>query len=90
VEIIKEARRQLTEIMSVKRELATTLLHDDAAARRLAVFMGFHVSHNGDGAPAGTRDQRRRLNDMLERDGRHRIDMGHGVVVLAVGYHACA
>jgi hypothetical protein len=33
VAIVKEAKRQLAEIMVVKRELATTILDNDAAAR---------------------------------------------------------
>lgn len=42
VAIIKEARRQLDEILTVKNEIVTTILDMDEPARRMAIFLGFH------------------------------------------------
>ena len=84
--IVREARRQLAEIMVVKRELATTVLAGDAAAHRLAIFLGFHVSHTGDGQPAYTRMQRRRLAQHIEHAPECRIAVGGGHAI-ALGYH---
>src|ERR1700678_2700270 len=37
--VSKEARRQLDEIMSLKHELATTIIAGDESAKRLAIFL---------------------------------------------------
>lgn len=41
--IIKEARRQLEEIMTVKRQLFTTLVDADPTSRRFAEHLGFQI-----------------------------------------------
>lgn len=41
--IVKEARNQLNEIMSVKRRLLTTLVDADPTSRRFAEYLGFHA-----------------------------------------------
>ena len=84
--IIKECRRQLDAIMKVKTELATTVIGGDAAAMRLAVFLGFHVTHKGEGALAETRYGRLRLKRHLEREPEIRIPAGSGYAI-ALGYH---
>ena len=86
VAIVKEARRQLAEIMLVKRELATTILNGDAAARRLAIYLGFHVADDGPGAPAHSRFARRDLDRHLDNDPDIRIPLGSGFAI-AMGYH---
>lgn len=86
VAIVKEARRQLAEIMIVKRELATTILAGDAAARRLAIYLGFHVADEGPGAPAHSRFARRDLDRHLDADPDIRIPLGAGFAI-AMGYH---
>lgn len=86
VAIVKEARRQLAEVMLVKRELATTILNGDDAARRLAVFLGFHVADDGPGAPAYSRFARRDLTRHLDNDPDIRIPIGDGFAI-AMGYH---
>jgi hypothetical protein len=86
VAIVKEAKRQLAEIMVVKRELATTILDNDAAARRLAIFLGFHVADEGRGAPARSRFARRDLSRFLDTEPAARMPIGNGYVI-AMGYH---
>ncbi len=41
-EMVREAKRQLAEIMTTRKELATTLIADDTVAIRFAQFLGFH------------------------------------------------
>lgn len=86
IAIVKEARRQLDEIMIAKRELSTTILPDDAAARRLAIYLGFHVADEGPGAPAYCRRARRELFDVIDTTPDARIPLGAGFV-FAMGYH---
>lgn len=86
VAIVKEARAQLDRIMTLKRELGTTILGDDAAALRLAVFLGFHVSHAGDGVRAETRLMRRVLMTHAQQEPQCRIPVAAGYVI-AMGYH---
>lgn len=83
---VREARRQLDEIMRVKREIATVILPEDTAALRLAIFLGFHVSHDGLGSPASTRVERLALRRFLEAADEIRIPLGRGRAI-PVGYH---
>lgn len=39
--IVREARKQLAEIMQTKRELMTAIIDDDETSKRFALFMGF-------------------------------------------------
>ena len=84
--LVKLARQQLDEIMSTKRELATTLLDDDPAALRLAVFLGFHVQDEGDGSRASSRRERQRLSKFLETCYDRQVQIGTARAI-AVGYH---
>lgn len=86
VAVVKEARRQLEEIMIVKRELATTVFPGDEAAKRLAIFLGFHISHDGSGAPAFSRHARKQLADSIDHNTDIRIPIGPGYAV-PLGYH---
>ena len=43
VAMVKESRRQLQEIMSLKRQIVTTLFENDSASRRFAVKLGFET-----------------------------------------------
>lgn len=86
VAIVKEARKQLAEVMEIKRELATTILNGDAAARRLAIYLGFHVADEGPGAIAHSRFARRDLSRHLDVDPDIRIPIGDGFAI-AMGYH---
>jgi hypothetical protein len=82
VAVVKEARRQLAEIMLVKRQLATTLLDGDDAAYRFAVFMGFSVEQQGLGSQAFGRDGRRTLLHYLGGRDDCRVPLGNGSAVV--------
>lgn len=84
VAVLREAKRQLAAIMQTKRELATTIDVDDSAARRFAVFFGFHVAHDEGGSPATTKAERRRLLDYLDK--REDIRLGDGKII-PMGLH---
>lgn len=86
IAIIKEARRQLDQLMLVKRELATTVIGDDVAAQRFAIFLGFHVEHNGRGSPALSRFSRRDLGSYLGENADLRKPYGNGYI-FQMGYH---
>lgn len=47
VAMVKEARRQLEQILTTRSRLTTILIGDDAAARRFAIFLGFRVASKG-------------------------------------------
>lgn len=87
--IVREARRQLRLIMKTRTEIATTILPDDDGAQRLAIFLGFHVSHGDDGAPARTRAQRIGLRRLLKDRKSLHIPLGLGCDRFAIpmGYH---
>lgn len=85
--IIKGIRRHLDQLMLSKDELATTIIDGDDAAKRFAIFLGFHVEDEGDGAPAFDRDGRTRLYRHLEKaDLKNRVQTKHGSVI-AMGFH---
>lgn len=86
VAMVREARKQIDEIMVVKRELATTILPNDAAALRFAVFLGFHVADDGDGARAFTHEGRRMLMEFARAAKVCHVPCG-GSYVIAMGYH---
>lgn len=79
--IVKEAKRELSAIMENYREIATTVLPDDAAAIRFAVYLGFHDNHEG-----GDTQSRKALERDIRENPKHRIAVGdHYVIRLA--YH---
>lgn len=75
--ITREARRELRAIMANYRELATTVLPDDAAAVRFAVYLGFHDRHEG---------KRKDIEREILANPRYRIPIGDSFV-LGLGYH---
>jgi hypothetical protein len=89
IALAREARKQLDLIMRTKVELATTIIGGDEAAKHLAVFLGFHVSHRGPGGPAFTRFGRRDLARHLDVDPDLRIPVGNGFAI-KMGFHQCA
>jgi hypothetical protein len=86
IALAREARRQLDLIMRTKVELATTIIGGDEAAKRLAVFLGFHVSHDGPGSPAFTRLERKDLSRHLDSNPALRIPIGGGYAI-SMGVH---
>lgn len=85
VAIARLARAQLDALSDSHVELATTLLADDAAARRFAIFLGFHVGEDGPGQRAYSRAGRRRLDRYLDECDQ-RVPVGRAMAI-AVGYH---
>lgn len=83
IEVIKEARRQLAEIMRTKHELATTVLPEDAAAIRLACFLGFHCAQEGRGQVALSKFSRRDLATYVSETPDIRVPLGksYGMVM---------
>lgn len=84
--IIKEARRQLDDMTGTRRELATSILPGDDAAKRLAVMLGFHISDDGPGAAALSRAGRRNLREAIDSNPACHYPCGSGHVIL-MGYH---
>jgi hypothetical protein len=86
IAIVKEARRQLDTLMLTKQEVMTTVVFGDEAARRLAIFLGFHVEHDGMGAPAQSRQSRRMMSQFVEKHEERIVDIGK-VRAALMGYH---
>lgn len=87
IQIIREARKHLAEIMVTKTELVTTVMLDDPAALRLATFLGFHVADQGLGAPAETRAGRRTLREFITSTPEMHLQL-KGRPLVKMGYHA--
>lgn len=81
VAIVREARAELARVMETKREVAITVLPDDEAAIRFAVFLGFHDRDNDDGHRS-----RKELCADIVKDPQHRVPIGDSYVI-ALGYH---
>ena len=78
--VVQTAREELAEMMEVYEEIATTVLPDDEAAIRFALYLGFHDDDEEEPGSHKVRAQRLRENP------RHRIPVGDGYVI-ALGYH---
>lgn len=79
--VVKEARAELAKIMDDYREVAITVLPDDEAAIRFAVFLGFHDRDNDDG-----HFTRKDMCQQIRENPNYRIPIGDSYVV-ALGYH---
>ncbi len=79
--IVGEAKAELSRIMDNYDEIAITVLPDDMAAVRFAVYLGFHDRDNDDGAMT-----RKQLTDAILADPKYRIPIGDRYVI-ALGYH---
>lgn len=79
--IIREARRQLDDIMVTKRDLVTTILEGDEASKRFAIFLGFVPLGdewiNRAESRFGRRDVARKFDNM----GESRVQIGNGYAV---------
>lgn len=84
--IVGHAKRLLKQEMRTRSELAATILLGDEAALRFAVYLGFHVSDDGDGAPATDRASRQRLARYVENKADIRIPAGP-LSVIPMGLH---
>lgn len=81
ISIVKEAKAELAKVMETKREIAITVLPDDEAAIRFAVYLGFHDRDNDDGHLS-----RKALCQAIVADPQHRVPVGDHYVI-ALGYH---
>ncbi len=81
VEIVKESRRQLAAIMTVKRRIYTTILDGDTAAKRFAIFLGFVPADDEMQQPATSRFGRVELSRRFDVNEEARIQVGKGYAV---------
>lgn len=84
--LVREVRRQLELLGAMKQELATTIIGGDEAAKRFAIFLGFHVEHGGMGEPAFSKPGRKRLSEHLDTTPDIRIPWKKGYVI-PMGFH---
>ncbi len=85
--LAREARRQLDEIMSTRRLLVTSVLDDDTAAKRFAIYLGFVLADDEFALPAASRHGRRVALQRVQGDHEARIPIGTGSAV-ALAYRA--
>jgi len=81
--VVVTAREELAAIMESYDEIATTVLPDDEAAIRFALYLGFHDDDEEEPASHKVRAKRLRENP------HNRIPVGDGYVV-AVSYRGAA
>jgi len=86
VALIREVKRQIESVMATKSQLVTTIVGGDEAAKRFAVFLGFHCDHEGFGSPAFSKFSRRNLANYLETTPDLRVPIGKGYII-PMGYH---
>jgi hypothetical protein len=80
--IIKESRRQIAEIMQVKRHLVCTIVEGDEASERFATFLGFVPAAGEYLLPAHTRYGRKEVARKLREIEEIRKPLGMGYVKL--------
>lgn len=83
---LRLARSELDRFMRTRTELFTTVLEGDEAALRLCAFLGFHVEHQGPGAPPVSKDGRRAWMRYVRNNPDFRMPVGRSYAV-KVGYH---
>jgi len=81
--VIREAKRQLAEIMKTRRYLSTAIIDGDNKARNLAIFLGFMpCDMMGRTEGAVSRFGRRTMADeMGDEDNKARFPIGNGSAV---------
>jgi len=79
--VLREARRQIDEIMRTKMVLVTDIMGDDIAAIRLATYLGFAAADHGLGARASTRWARQSLIRHLNENPDIRVPSGQTYAV---------
>lgn len=79
--IVREAKRQLDDLMATRRLLVTSILDGDLAARRFAIFLGFTLAAEEDAQPAASRAGRRILAQRAAAEPESRVDLGQGSAV---------
>ena len=81
IEMVKESRRQMAAIMTVKRRIYTTILDGDTAAKRFAIFLGFVPADDEMQAPAASHFGRIELSRRFDSNEEARIPIGNGYSV---------
>jgi SRSO17 transposase len=76
--MVKESRRQMAAIMTVKRRIYTTILDGDTAAKRFAIFLGFVPADDEMQAPASSHFGRIELSRRFDVNEEARIPIGNG------------
>lgn len=76
--IVREARRQMGDIMGTKREVLTTILDGDDASKRFAIFLGFVVIDGAWLEAATSKTARRELMTLFEKTPEARVPIGTG------------
>lgn len=79
--VLREAARQIDEIMRTKAVLVTDIMGDDVAAIRLATYLGFCSADGGLGARASSRWSRRSLIRHLNENPDVRVPSGQSYAV---------
>lgn len=79
--MIREARRQLDEIMVTKRDLLTMILDGDETSKRFAVFLGFVPLGDEWVARANSRYGRRHIAEKIANMSESRVKIGNGFAV---------
>jgi hypothetical protein len=76
--MVKEARRQIAEILVTKRDVITTILDGDDASKRFAVFLGFVPLDMENTNPAASRYGRRQVLARCNASDEARVKLGNG------------
>lgn len=84
VALVKMLRGQLREARATHPMLVTTLLPEDEASIRFAVFMGFHIRRSGPGASVVSRPSRRDLMSLIASDPDIRVPLGKSYAMTVV------
>lgn len=85
VALIKLMRDQLQKAKATHAMLVTSILPDDPASLRFAVFLGFHAGRDGRSGPALSRFSRHDLIHFIETEPDVRIPLPSGYA-MAVAY----
>ena len=81
LEIIREARRQLADIMVSKRDLVTTIIDGDEASQRFAIFLGFVPMGEEWVARAELRYGRREVRRLCDTMPDAKLKIGNGTAI---------
>ena len=81
IQIVKESRLQIAEIMTVKTTIYTTILDGDEASKRFAIFVGFVPADDERQSPATSRFGRMDLARRFDQNTEARIAVGKGYAI---------
>lgn len=85
--VVREARRQISEIMATKQHLETAIVVGDAPSWRFAEFLGFRLKHpSEDRLILSDGLKRRALGDILAAAPEFRVALAGGVSGILAQY----